>query len=146
MAKTAAPKKGPKVMNEKIEATVKSTMDKASTFAKEATEFSKANIEAVVDAGKIAVKGAQTAAQNSAEFGRKSFEATTAALKDVAAVKTPTDFFQMQSEFVRSQFDAVVAETSKFSEFFLKLAGEVIAPVQNRYTVAAEQVKARMSA
>jgi hypothetical protein len=35
---------------------------------------------------------------------------------------------------------------SKSTEFYLKLAGEVFQPIQNRYSVAAEQMKARFAA
>jgi phasin family protein len=167
----AAPVKGTKTMNDTVknveetvkevtaETTAKATemfkdmtaraktaMEKTSDIAKEAVEFNKANLEAVVEAGKIAVKGAQTVGQNTAELTRKNFEATTAMLKSVAAVKSPTDFFKLQGDFARSQFDGAVAEMSKSTEFYIKLAGEMFQPIQNRYTVAAEQVKARMAA
>ncbi len=167
----AAPKKGPTIMNDTVkqveetvkaaaaEATTKATemfkdmnvkakgaMAKVGDITKEAVEFSKANLEAVVESGKIAATGAQTAAQSAAELGRKNFEATTAVLKQAAAVKTPTEFFKLQGDFARTQFDSVVAEMSKSSEFYLKLAGEVFQPIQNRYSVAAEEVKARMAA
>ncbi len=165
------PNKGPKIMNDtvkQVEETVKAAtaevttqatemfkdikgkakdaMSKVGDITKEAVEFSKANLEAVAESGKIAANGAQTAAQTAAELGRKNCEATTAALKEIAAVKTPTDFFKLQGEFARTQFDSAVAEMSKSSEFYLKLAGEVFQPIQNRYSAAAEQVKARMAA
>ncbi|MFM2099883.1 MAG: hypothetical protein RLZZ366_1422 [Pseudomonadota bacterium] len=171
VAFAAAPKKGSKIMNDtvkQVEETVKAATAEATTQAtemfkdinvkakgalakvgdisKDAVEFSKANLEAVVESGKIAAKGAQTATQSAAELGRKNFEATTAVLKQVAAVKSPTEFFKLQGDFARSQFDSAVAEMSKSSEFYLKLAGEVFQPIQNRYSVAAEQVKARMAA
>jgi phasin family protein len=129
-----------------INVKAKGALAKVGDISKDAVEFSKANLEAVVESGKIAAKGAQTAAQSAAELGRKNFEATTAVLKQVAAVKSPTEFFKLQGDFARSQFDSAVAEMSKSSEFYLKLAGEVFQPIQNRYSVAAEQVKARMAA
>ncbi len=124
----------------------KAAFEKSGDVAKDVVEFNKANLEAIVESAKIAAKGGQTAAQNVAELTRKNFEATTTMLKSAAAVKSPTDFFKLQGDFARSQFDGAVAEMSKSSEFYLKLAGEVFQPIQNRYTVAAEQVKARMAA
>jgi phasin family protein len=124
----------------------KTAMEKGTDLAKEAVEFNKANLEAVVESGKVVVKGAQTAAQTAAEVTRKNFDSTTAMLKSAAAVKTPTDLFKLQGDFARSQFDGAVAEMSKATEFYTKLAGEIFAPMQNRYTVATEQVKARMAA
>ena len=39
------------------------------------------------------------------------------------------------------QFDAAVAQTSKNSEMFLKLAGDVFQPISNRFAVAADFFK-----
>ena len=56
-------------------------------------------------------------------------------------MKSPTDLFRLQSEFARTQFDSMVAESSKMSEAMIKLAGEVFEPITSRYSVAAERVK-----
>ena len=56
-------------------------------------------------------------------------------------MKSPVDFFRLQSEFAKSQFDSLVAESSKVSEAVIKLAGEVFEPLSSRYAVAAERVK-----
>lgn len=155
-APAAAPvevKEGTKIMTDtvkdtvsKIEETAKSNMAKGSEFVRELVEFGKGNVEAVVESGKIAAKGAQTMGQNAVEFGKKNIEATTAQFKQVAAVKSPTDFFKLQSDFARAQFDALVAEASKSTEMAVKLAGDVFQPLQNRYALAAEKVKTRLAA
>jgi phasin family protein len=146
--KQAAAEAGEKVtsMFKDVSARAKVGFEKASVLGKEVVEFQKANLEAVVDAGKVAAKGTQTAAERTAELARKNWEATTAHAKALTGVKTPTDFMKLQSDFARGQVDAAVAEFSKSSEFALKLVGEIVAPLQNRYAVAAEQVKARMAA
>src|SRR3546814_16187033 len=74
--------------------------------------FAKGNIEAIVESSKIAAKGFEALSQDSAEYGRKSFEDATATLKQFAAVKSPAEFFKLQSAYVRSAFAAVVAKTS----------------------------------
>ena len=124
----------------------KTAFEKAGSFAKDSTEFNKANVEAFVESAKIAAKGMQAVAQNAAEFGRKNFEATSTMVKAAAAVKSPTDLFKLQGDFARSQFDGIVAEMSKSSEFTLKLMGEVFQPIQSRYAVAAEEMKTRLAA
>jgi phasin family protein len=119
----------------------KAAFEKSGESMKDAAEFNKGNLEAVVESTKIAAKGAQTAAQNAADYGRKNFDATAALFKSAAAVKSPVELFKLQGDFAKSQFEAVVAEFSKSSEFGLKLAGEVMQPIQNRYAVAVEKVK-----
>ena len=129
-----------------INVRAKAAMEKTGELAKDVVEFNKLNLEAVVEAGKIAAKGAQTAAQNVADVGRKNIEDTTAMVKSLTSVKAPADFFKIQGDFARTQFDGAVAEMSKSSEFYLKLAGEVFQPISTRYSVAADAVKARMAA
>ena len=76
-------------------------------------------------------------------ISEKSFAgAVSAALKTFASAKTPTEFFQLQSDFARSAFDQLIAETSKNSETLLKVAGDVFQPISNRFAVAAEKFKA----
>jgi phasin family protein len=147
-AKTFTAETGEKVteMFKDVTARAKTAMEKSGEMVKDVTEFSKDNLEAVVESGKIAAKGMQTAAQTAADFGRKNFEATTAMLKSAAAVKSPTEFMKVQSDFAKSQFEAAVAEMSKSSEFTLKLMGEAFQPISNRYSVAAEAVKSRLAA
>lgn len=104
-------------------------------------EFNKGNVEALVESGKIAAKGFETLGQGYAEYARKQFEGTTAAFKSFAGAKSPTDFFKLHTDFVKGQFDSMVAETSKNTEAFIKLAGDVAKPISNRVAVAAEKIK-----
>ncbi len=119
----------------------KTAIERNTRFAEELTELTKGNVEALVASTKVAAKAVETIGQEVAEFSRKSFEDASAALKGFAEVKSPTDFFRLQSEFAKSQFDSMVAESSKMSEAMLKLAGEVAEPITSRYSVAAERVK-----
>ncbi|HVJ00381.1 MAG TPA: TIGR01841 family phasin [Sphingomonas sp.] len=119
----------------------KAAFEKNAKLFDEINDFAKGNVEAVVESSKIAAKGFETLGQDAAEYGRKSFEDATAALKQFAAVKSPAEFFKLQSDYVRSAFDAVVAETSKKTEAVLKLAGDVAQPLSNRAAVAAEKIK-----
>jgi phasin family protein len=107
----------------------------------EMNDFGKGNIEAIVESGKIAARGIEAMSQEAAEFSRRQIEGATAAFKSMSAVKSPTDFFKLQSDFVRSSLDQLVAQTSKNTEAMLKLAGEVAQPVSNRVAIAAEKVK-----
>ena len=119
----------------------KAAVEKSTKLVEEANEFAKGNVEALVESGRIAAKGFETLGQDAAEYGRKSFESATAALKTFATVKSPADFFKLQSEFVRSAFDSYVAEASKNTEAVLKLAGDAAQPISSRFAVAAEKVK-----
>ena len=120
----------------------KDAFAKSSKLAEEAVEFNKANVEALVEAGKIAAKGLETLGQEGVAFARKSFEDTSAALKGYTAVKTPADFFKLYAENSKKAFDAAVAQTSKTSELVVKLTNDSFAPISNRVSVITSKMKA----
>lgn len=120
-------------------------IERNTRLAEELTELGRGNVEAFVASTKVAAKGVETLGQEVAEYSRKSFEEASAALKAFAEIKSPTDFFRLQSEFARAQFDGIVAETARLSETVIKLAGDVAEPLNSRYTVAAEKVKAAVA-
>lgn len=114
---------------------------KGSKAIADINDFGKGNIEAIVESSKIAARGIEAMGQDAAEFGRRQIEGATTAFKSMSAVKSPTDFFKLQSDYVRASFDQLVAQTSKNTEAMLKLAGEVAQPVSNRVAVAVEKAK-----
>ena len=122
-------------------AKAKAAAEKSAKAFEEMNEFGKGNVEALVESGKIAAKGFEALGQGYADYARKQFEGTTAALKGFAAVKSPTEFFKLHSDYVRGQFDSFVAESSKNTEAMLKLAGDVAKPISNRVALAAEKIK-----
>lgn len=126
---------------EDVNERAKSAMEKSAKMAEEFADLARGNVEALVASSKVAAKGVETLSQEAADYGRKSFEEASAALKSFAEVKSATDFFKLQSDYARSAFDAAVAESAKVSEAFLKIAGDVAEPITSRYSVAAERVK-----
>lgn len=119
----------------------KAAMEKNSQMVEEMNDFAKGNVEALVESGRITAKGFEALGQDAVEYGRKSFESTTAAFKNMASIKSPTDLFKLQSDFFRSSFDSAVAETSKQAEAMLKLAGDAAQPLSSRFAVAADKIK-----
>lgn len=115
--------------------------EKGQKFAAEAVEFNKANIEALVEAGKIAAKGAQDMGKTNIEYAKKNFEELQVAVKEVTSVKNPTDFVKLQGEWMRKGFDTAVAQGSKNTEAFVKLANDMFQPISNRFAVAADFFK-----
>jgi phasin family protein len=112
---------------------------KSQKAAEELAEITKANVEAIAEAGRIAAAGARTIGQDVLASGRQSVEQASAAVKTLADVKSPTEFFQLQSELARASFDRAVAETSKLTEQLVKLAGETVQPLSNRASLTAER-------
>lgn len=115
--------------------------DKGKKFAAEAVEFNKANVEAIVEAGKIVAKGAQEMGKTNMDFAKKNFEEVQVAVKELTAVKSPTDFVKLQSELARKGFDTAVAQGSKNTEAMVKLVSEMFQPISNRIAATTELFK-----
>ena len=109
------------------------------------TDLAKANVEAIAEAARIAAAGAKSIGQDVVASSRTGFEQASDAVKTLADAKSPTEFFQLQSDIVRSSFDRLVAESSKLTEQVVKLAGEAIQPISNRASVNAERVNELMA-
>ena len=120
----------------------KAALEKSARVAEQMADLTRGNLEALVASSKTAAKYVETLAQGAADYSRRSFEEASTALRSFTEVKSPTDFFRLQSDYARSAFDSIVAETARVSETVVKMGGEVAEPLTSRYTVAAEKVKA----
>ncbi len=112
---------------------------KSQKTAEQFSDLAKANVEAMVEAGRIAAAGTKSIGQDALASGRQGIEQASDAVKTLAEAKSPTEFFQIQSELARASFDRFVAESSKLTERVVKLAGETAQPLQNRASVNAER-------
>jgi hypothetical protein len=119
----------------------KEAYEKSTVAMGEASEFAKGNVEALVESGKILAGALQTMGSDLAAEGRVAFETMTADAKELASVKSPTDFVKLQGEIMRRNFDNAVATGSKHSEAMLKLASEVFAPISGRVSLAVDKVR-----
>lgn len=113
---------------------------KSQKAAEELSELAKANVEAIVEAGRIYAGGAKAIGQDVIASGREGLEQASDAVKTLAEAKSPTEFFQIQSELARASFDRLVAESSKLTERVVKLAGEAVEPLQTRASLNAERI------
>ncbi|WP_242125538.1 phasin family protein [Sphingobium sp. Sx8-8] len=124
-------------LNEKAKASV----EKSTKAIEEFSDIAKGNVEALVESGKIAAKGFETLGQEAVDYSKKSFEKATASFKSFSTVKTPTEFFQLQSQLLSSSFDEFTKEAAKSSEALIKLAGDVASPLTARVTLVTDKVK-----
>ena len=118
----------------------KAAYDKGTEAVAEATEFAKGNVEALVESGKIYAAGVQDLGKTYVEDAKSVYETFTADVKDIAAVKSPTELFQLQGKIARRNFDAFVAASAKNSEAWFKLANDAFVPLSGRVNVAAEKL------
>ena len=106
----------------------------------ELADLNRANVEALVDAGKIAVEGARSIGQDVVDSSREGVEQAADAVRALAEAKSPTEFIELQGEFARAAFDRFVGESSRLTESVVKLAGEAFQPLSSRASINAERI------
>ena len=121
--------------NERSQDFVKRGQKVAEQFA----DLARANVEAMVEAGRVASEGARSIGQDVVAKQRDSFEQAADAIRSLAEAKSPTEYLQLQGDFARASFDRAIAESSKLTESLVKLAGEAFQPLSNRATANAER-------
>lgn len=119
----------------------KAAFEKGQALFGDAGEFTKGNVEALVESGKVLAAGLQTLGKDYVTEGKSAIETVQADIKELAAVKSPADFFKLQGEIMRRNFDAAVSSGSKHSEMVVKLANDAFAPISTRVSVAIEKAK-----
>jgi phasin family protein len=112
---------------------------RSQKVAEELADLARANVEAVVEAGRVATEGARSIGQNVVAKHRDGFEQAADAIRSLAEAKSPTEYLQLQGDFARASFDRAVAESSKLTESLVKLAGEAFQPLSNRASANAER-------
>jgi phasin family protein len=112
---------------------------RSQKVAEELADLARANVEAIVEAGRVATEGARSIGQDVVATSRDGVEQAADAIRSLAEAKSPTEYLQLQSEFARASFDRAVAESSRLTESLVKLAGEAFQPLSNRATANAER-------
>jgi phasin family protein len=115
-------------------------VQRSQQAAEEIGDLTRANVEALVDAGRIAAEGGRSIGQDFVESSREGIEKTAESVRLLAEAKSPTEFVQFQAEFARNSFDRMVSESSRLTESMVKLAGEAFQPLSNRASENAERL------
>jgi phasin family protein len=107
--------------------------------AEELADIARANVDAVVESGKIATSGAQAIGQQVLAKGRDTVDQAANTVRALAEAKSPADVLQVQSDFFRSAFDRFVEESATLTESLVKVAGEAFEPISTRASLNVER-------
>jgi hypothetical protein len=114
------------------EATASHTITETTMFTN-FDEIVKANKEAFEKASanySVFAKGYQTIATEVADYAKKAFEANTAALEKLTAVKSVEKAIELQTETGKAAYEAAVAQGTKITALITDLAKEAAKPFE----------------
>ena len=121
--------------------TMEEGVEKMSKGFEDASQFGQQNVEAVVASSKAFAKAAEEMNAEIIAFSKKSYEDSMAAAKELSSVKSVSEFFEMQTTLAKSSFEGFVAEATKLNEMYAAAAKDAFAPINARFTAAADLVK-----
>ena len=124
-----------------VQAKAKLALAMGSEVLGEAGAFTKGNVEAVKSSGKILSAGLQGLGKTYVSEGKSAYATVTGDVKELKAVKSPTDLVRLQTSILRRKLDHAFDFGGKNSETMIKLAGEVFAPISARASLAIAKVK-----
>ena len=121
--------------------TMEEGVEKMTKGVEEVTSFSQESVEAFMASGKVIAKATEEVNAEIIAFSKKSYEDGMAAAKEMSSVKSVSEFFEKQTEFAKSSFENFVSEATKLNEIYSAAAKDAFAPMNDRFTAAAEMVK-----
>lgn len=105
--------------------------------------FGQENVEAMVESATTVAKGVERVATENADFAKKQMETGTEKVQALAKVKTPQEFFEAQSELVRTAMEAQISQANKVSDMWVAMTRDAAQPLSKRYSAFVEMMQAR---
>jgi hypothetical protein len=99
------------------------TSDPMQKFGKEGMDMALASFGAWS-------KNAQAIATELADYSRKSFEGSAAAMEKLMSAKSVEKAMEVQNEYLRSAYEDFVAQSTKLTELYSELAKEAYKPFE----------------
>ena len=119
----------------------KQAADRAVKLSKDSVEFNRENIEALIESTKITARGAQEIGKTNLKYTRENFVEASRALQGVFSVATPRDFFEKQTDYLRTGIDRIMDQTSNNIDAVTKLAGQAYQPIADRVGTIRKEIK-----
>jgi hypothetical protein len=94
-------------------------------------KFGKENMDMAMTAFGAWAKNAQSIATELADYSKKSFEDSAAAFEKLIGAKSVEKAVEVQTEYLRSLYEELVAETAKIGELYADLAREAYKPFES---------------
>jgi phasin family protein len=91
-------------------------------------------------------KGAQAIAVEVADYSKKSFEQSTATLEKLVGARTLEKALEIQTDYLKSSYETLVAQSSKLGEIYANLAKEAYKPYETLFAQAQATTQANVQA
>ncbi len=114
-----------------------------SSRVEEATNFNSNNLDAAVQAVNVVAEGIKDVNQTLCNSIQQSLQTAMSTGKAMMGVKNLRDLMEIQSEYIKTTFDTIMADTTKISEIAVRCSSQAAEPLNARVTEVVEKVSSR---
>jgi hypothetical protein len=93
-------------------------------------KFGKDNMDMAMKSWGAFSKGTQAIAVEVADYSKKAFEGSAAAVEKLLGAKTMDQAIEVQTSFLKSSYEDFMAEATKLGELYVDLAKETYKPYE----------------
>ena len=104
-------------------------------------ETQRKNIEAITNANKIAMEGAQAIARRQTESLRQAMEEARSTMSELAAAGAPEEKLAAQTEITRKAFETAIANMRELAEMGAKSNSEALEQINARVSESLEEIR-----
>lgn len=101
----------------------------------------KRNLEALTEANRVALEGAQAVARRHMEILQSTMSGLTETLKDLSATGTPTSRAAKQTELLKQAYENAVANTKELGDLIQKSNAEAMGKLNSRVSEAMTEMQ-----
>lgn len=103
----------------------------------DAGQASKEAMDNVLKSISAMTKGFQQIAAETGDFTKRNYETSTKMLEELAQTRTPDKVIEVQTNYMKSCYEAWVSQASKINEIYAGVARETFKPFENNLNKAA---------
>lgn len=118
---------------------ISKTQEQITKGYEELNAYSKANVEAIVVSGTILAKGLEDIAKTLVALTRSSFDRYIAVATATLSVKSVTELTSLSSDYAKSSYETLLADTGLIQELVATVANEALAPISARVNQTIEK-------
>jgi hypothetical protein len=104
-------------------------------------KFSKEQMEAFTAASTTLSKGLQDIAAESTDYSKKAIAAGSAMFEKLLGARSVETAIQIQTEYAKQAYEGFVAQATKVSELYTRVASDALKPVTSAYASVQAQTK-----
>ena len=120
---------------------VRENIDRSLAAMSEVSAFGKENFEALLASATAAQKGLENLSARYVAFSKQALENHVAATKSLMTSKSVQEFVEKQNEYVKSSFDAYIAEVTESADLVAGVTRDALKPINDRVSAAGQLVQ-----